>query len=664
MAAWGASSWDAKDVKEEPKWESKADSWSAADTNGTAKADEAWAAKADSWPAADTKDKANADDAWAAKADAWTAADTNGTAKADDAWAVKADSWSAAETNETTKAGDSWTAAATNGTETAAEPWGASNGWGDKAADSYGDANGWDQGAKKPDGKGFWEAQQWNIQSGVLSKKEDWEVDQDDTLLFKERLGSSAGLDFNKYDSVPVDISGSKAALIPVVQTFEELYQEFKECIPQELSNNVRRCQYSKPTPVQKYAIPVGLVGRDVMCCAQTGSGKTAAYLMPIIGRMMKIHANPTGGLAEPFEGKCCPDTLVLSPTRELAIQIYEEALKFCHRTTYRVCRIYGGEKPAIQLPEISKGCDLMVATPGRLQDFIERGVVGVDKVFVLVLDEADRMLDMGFEPQVRDIVCNNGMPDKEGRQTMMFSATFAEECQKMAQDFLYDYIWIGVGVVGGAVDTVEQTLEQVEPKDKYTKLVEVLDQWFASREKEERCLIFVNAKDTAKWLDEQLYAKHIDTGALHGNLDQQEREKNLRRFRDGEIDVMVATDVAARGLDIEKVTVVVNYDMPTNIDSYVHRIGRTGRIGNKGRAVTFIAVDEKGMTCENLDELKQLLRIMQDAKCAIPDWLSGLIESGASFGADKHSYGKWGGKDMRGAWDDWEEKKEKTDGW
>mmetsp|Transcript_292 Transcript_292/g.713 ORF Transcript_292/g.713 Transcript_292/m.713 type:complete len:255 (-) Transcript_292:111-875(-) len=241
----------------------------------------------------------------------------------------------------------------------------------------------------------------------------------------------------------------------------------------------------------------------------------------------------------------------------------------------------------------------------------------------------------------------------------MMFSATFPEECQKMAQDFLYDYIWIGVGVVGGAVETVEQRLEKVMPKDKYAKLMETLDDFFVKRGQDDRVLVFVNAKDTAKWLDEQLYEKNMDTGALHGNLDQWEREKNLQRFRKGEIDVMIATDVAARGLDIESVVMVINYDLPQDVDSYIHRIGRTGRIGNSGTAVTFISYDENGHCLESADTLKKLLQVMQDSKASIPDWLEGTIEEVAYSG----SKWKWGGQDMRpdqdnfrgnGAGDEW----------
>lgn len=249
-------------------------------------------------------------------------------------------------------------------------------------------------------------------------------------------------------------------------------------------------------------------------------------------------------------------------------------------------------------------------------------------------------------------------MPPKEKRQTMMFSATFPEPCQVMAQDFLYNYIWIGVGVIGGAVDTVRQELKKVSTKQKYEQLFEVLDDFFLNRQEnaqgsKERTLVFVNAKDTARWLDEQLHEKNYDTGALHGDLTQEERETNLKRFRSGEIDVMIATDVAARGLDIEHVGLVVNYDMPQQIDSYVHRIGRTGRIGNEGKAVTFIACDEMGTCVEKEDVVNKLLGIMRDVNCEIPSWFEEIVQglSQGSWGNTSSWKDSWNSKDARQDW-------------
>jgi len=281
---------------------------------------------------------------------------------------------------------------------------------------------------------------------------------------------------------------------------------------------------------------------------------------------------------------------------------------------------------------------------------------ISVSKVYILVLDEADRMLDMGFEKQIRAIVEDHGMNSKEQRQTMMFSATFPDECQKMAQDFLYDYIWIGVGIVGGAVDTVTQRLDKVSVSKKYEHLIECLDNFFTAKKQGDRCLVFLNAKNTAKFLDEQLYEKNFDTGALHGDLTQADREKNLKRFRNGEVEVMVATDVAARGLDIEKVALIINYDMPDSVDTYVHRIGRAGRIGNTGEAITFISTDDNESVYENKDILRKLHGIMADAKSSIPTWLEGIVDPNVGAdAADGDSWGNWGGRDMRGSWSGWD---------
>lgn len=503
-----------------------------------------------------------------------------------------------------------------------------------------------------PQAKAFWETQEYNKQNGILPRKEDWELDQID----QENWVVQNESDISLYDNVPVDLSGSKSSAIPVLSTFEELYQTFGEMIPDALVNNVRKVGYTRPTPVQRYALPCGLVGRDIMCCAQTGSGKTAAFLLPIIGRMMKVHESPVGLMDTPFEGKCSPDTLIMTPTRELCIQIHEEAQKFCHRTPYRCCRVYGGEQTKIQLEDLAKGCDLMVACPGRLADFIGREVISVEKVYILVLDEADRMLDMGFEKSIRAIVEEHGMNKKEERQTMMFSATFPEDCQKMAQDYLYDYIWIGVGIIGSAVESVAQSLVQVPTAKKFDRLLEVLDD-FLAKDYTTRVLVFARSKNTAKWLDEQLYAKNMQTAALHGDLEQHERETNLNRYRKGEVRIMVATDVAARGLDIEKIALVVNYDMPDNVDTYVHRIGRSGRIGNRGEAITFCATDDSGASLEDVNLMKKLHGIVRDAKSDVPDWLEHIVEGTA--GGSNEGWSNWGGRDMRGGWGTWDKKEE-----
>lgn len=625
------------------------------DSNGWGESSQTWG------------EEAKGSDAWGG--DSWAKQEWNSkdwdSKQEETGQAAASDPWSQAAAPQESAPADSWSQAAAPQESQPSDPWAATSGqdpWTSPNTEkesgtswhNMASADSWNTAAASsaPSGKAYWDAQEEYKTYGTLPGKQDWEQDEDDQNLFKERLGNS-GLDFSRYDSVPIEVSGDKSEAIPALDSFGAMYESFKECIPDALVKNVQRCNYDKPTPVQKYAIPVGLVGRDVMCCAQTGSGKTAAFLFPVIGRMMHGLSNPVGGLTEPFQGACQPDTLILTPTRELCIQIHEEALKFCHRTPYRCEKIYGGASTKDQMREIAKGADVLVATPGRLNDFIGRGVLGVENVAVLVLDEADRMLDMGFERQIREICEEHGMPRNDQRQTLMFSATFPDTCQKMAQDFLFNYIWIGVGIIGGAVDTVQQELQKVTPKQKFEALFEVLDDFYANRQDKERVLVFVNAKDQARWLDEQLHEKNMNTGAMHGDLDQWEREQNLKRFRSGDMDVMIATDVAARGLDIEGVGLVVNYDMPQETDTYIHRIGRTGRIGHKGKAISFIACDDYGACVEKLEGLKALQQIMQDANSAVPDWLEPLVEAASqgSWASGNNWKDSWGGRDARQQW-------------
>lgn len=590
----------------------------------------------------------------------WEAAGGGGGDKSAGGWGEQAaggggGAWGAPAAAET-PADDPWATAAK-----------ADDGWGGGGGGGGDDA--W--AAPAPTGRDYWDAQEW-LKSMTVTHKEEWEWQQDEAKLFDCAGRASAGINFAKYENVPVDLCGDKANSIPVCKTFQEILDTFAAFVPPELVQNLQRCGYTTPTPVQKFAIPAGLVGRDVMCCAQTGSGKTAAFLVPLIGRMMKEHPHPVGSLTAPFEGECRPISLVITPTRELCIQIYEESLKLCHRTPHKPWRLYGGEKPKVQLEEMAKGADMIVACPGRLKDFLSREVIKLDTCQFLVLDEADRMLDMGFEGDIEEIVTH--MPPRENRQTMMFSATFPEKCQKLAMTYLFEYIWIAVGVVGGATESVEQVLEQVDPSKKFEKLVEVMDAFYATRQKTDRMLVFVNAKDTARWLDQQLYDKNMDSGALHGDLEQADRENNLRKFRFGEIDILIATDVAARGLDVEGVSLVVNYDFPKEADTYIHRIGRTGRIGNEGKAISFLST-ENGASLENVSLLKELAHIMVNSGKTPPAWFDPLVEATeANGGAGGWS---WGGQDVRpgqesvrntgggDAWGNWnkEENKEAGDG-
>merc|ERR1719433_39145 len=270
-------------------------------------------------------------------------------------------------------------------------------------------------------------------------------------------------------------------------------------------------------------------------------------------------------------------------------------------------------------------------------------------------------MMQMGMEQYIRAVVEKFGMPTKDHRQTLMFSATFPADIQKIASDYLYEHVFIAVGVVGGAACTVEQKLLQVAPDNKFQKLEEMLNEWLDSREASQRMLVFTNSKLKAKGLDEQLYDRKVDTGALHGDLTQVEREANLQKFRDGDIDVLIATDLASRGLDISGISHVINYDLPYEAEVYVQRIGRTGRIGHRGHATSFIAVDKNGKWHDSETTLQALPAIMQDSAAGcdneIPEWFAEYVEKlkQGSWAQDSGWFNGGDKKDVRGEQEGWQ---------
>uniref|UniRef100_A0A665UIJ1 RNA helicase n=1 Tax=Echeneis naucrates TaxID=173247 RepID=A0A665UIJ1_ECHNA len=350
------------------------------------------------------------------------------------------------------------------------------------------------------------------------------------------------------------------------------------------------------------------------MACAQTGSGKTAAFLLPILQRLMA-----DGVAASQFSELQEPEVIIVAPTRELINQIYLEARKFAFGTCVRPVVVYGGVSTGYQIRDICRGCNVLCGTPGRLLDVIGRGKVGLSKLRYLVLDEADRMLDMGFEPDMRRLVGSPGMPAKENRQTLMFSATFPEDIQRMAADFLKsNYLFLAVGVVGGACTDVEQKFIQVSKFSKREQLLDLLKMTGT-----ERTMVFVETKRMADFIATFLCQEQVPTTSIHGDREQREREMALSDFRSGKCSVLVATSVAARGLDIPDVQHVVNFDLPNNIDEYVHRIGRTGRCGNVGRAVSFYDPDADGQLAQSL------VTILSKAQQEVPSWLEEFAFSG-----------------------------------
>lgn len=439
----------------------------------------------------------------------------------------------------------------------------------------------------------------------------------------------STGINFSNYDDIPVEASGTN---VP-----EPVNAFTNPPLDDHLITNITLAGYVVPTPVQKYSVPIVMNGRDLMACAQTGSGKTGGFLFPILSQAYQngpstAPAQAPGQFSYGRQRKAYPTSLILAPTRELVSQIFEEARKFAYRSWVRPCVVYGGADIGSQLRQIERGCDLLVATPGRLVDLIERGRISLMNIKYLILDEADRMLDMGFEPQIRRIVEGEDMPRVDERQTLMFSATFPRDIQMLARDFLKDYIFLSVGRVGSTSENITQRVEYVEDHDKRSVLLDILHTHGTTG----LTLIFVETKRMADTLSDFLLNQRFPATAIHGDRTQRERERALDMFRSGRCPILVATAVAARGLDIPNVTHVVNYDLPTDIDDYVHRIGRTGRAGNTGIATAFFNRGNRGV-------VRDLIDLLKEANQEMPSFLESIAREGSGFG------GRGGGRGGRG---------------
>ncbi|XP_066139521.1 ATP-dependent RNA helicase DDX42 [Euwallacea fornicatus] len=360
-----------------------------------------------------------------------------------------------------------------------------------------------------------------------------------------------------------------------------------------KLLKTIIKAEYSSPTPIQAQAVPAAMMGRDVLGIAQTGSGKTAAFLWPLLKHV---------SVQKPVEEGEGPIALILAPTRELAIQIYIEAKKFAKVYDLRVICAYGGGSKWEQSNALKEGAEIVVATPGRIIDHVKGGGTNLQRVTFLVLDEADRMFELGFEPQVRS-VCNHVRPD---RQTLLFSATFKKKIERLAKDALEEPIRISQGVTGQANEDVTQHVLLMPSQDAkrdwlFGILVELLSAGSV--------LIFVTKKLDAEKVARDLLVKEYDCLLLHGDMEQAERNKVITAFKKQDVPLLVATDVAARGLDIPHVRTVINYDTARDIDTHTHRIGRTGRAGTQGTAYTLLTIKDKefaGHIVKNLEAAKQ----------------------------------------------------------
>ena len=368
-----------------------------------------------------------------------------------------------------------------------------------------------------------------------------------------------------------------------MTQSFSEL------SLSPSLEKAVAEMGYENMTPIQAQAIPVVLQGRDVMGAAQTGTGKTAAFTLPLLQRMMKHENASTSPARHPVRA------LVLLPTRELADQVAEQVKLYAKYTNLRSMVVFGGMDMRPQTAELKKGVEVLVATPGRLLDHIEAKNCVLNQVEYVVLDEADRMLDIGFLPDLQRIL--SFLPKQ--RTTLLFSATFSPEIKRLANSYLQDPVTIEVARSNATASTVEQHFYRVDDDDKRTVLKQIL------RERGlKQAFVFVNSKLGCARLARSLEREGLNTTALHGDKSQDERLKALDAFKTGAVDLLVCTDVAARGLDIKDVPAVFNFDIPFNAEDYVHRIGRTGRAGASGLAVSFVSARDARL----MGDLEKLL--------------------------------------------------------
>ncbi len=349
----------------------------------------------------------------------------------------------------------------------------------------------------------------------------------------------------------------------------------------------IKDAGYDTPTPIQNQAIPLALQGHDIMGLAQTGTGKTAAFGLPLVEHLMQIPGRP-----DPKTVKA----LILAPTRELTNQIAENLKTYVKGSKLRVGTVVGGQSINTQIRFLARGIDILVATPGRLIDLMDRGAVRLSSAQFLVLDEADQMLDLGFIHALRRIAPELGSP----RQTMLFSATMPKQMEELSSAYLTNPRKVQVSPPGKAADKITQSIFFVEKPRKPRKLMELL-----RRHPDTLSLVFSRTKHGAERLMKQLVAEGFDAASIHGNKSQGQRDRAIKAFKTGQTKILVATDVAARGIDIPDVRTVYNFDLPEVPDNYVHRIGRTARAGKDGEAIAFCSAEEVGL-------LKQIEKVMK----------------------------------------------------
>ncbi|OJD19505.1 hypothetical protein AJ78_00574 [Emergomyces pasteurianus Ep9510] len=476
--------------------------------------------------------------------------------------------------------------------------------------------------SKPGDDAGLTDLPEWASNAAKYEWKEEYgdvgpRNDELEKMLFHNEYLNRAG---NKFDRLrEIKVTAETTHQPDPVKHFDDagLHPVMRE--------NIKLCGYNVPTPIQAYAIPAVLTGNDLIAVAQTGSGKTAAFLIPVLSKLMgkaRKLAAPRPDLGNGFnESLDCvraePLVLIVAPTRELSTQIFDEARRLCYRSMLRPCVVYGGGPTREQRLELQKGCDVLIGTPGRLLDFMEKPhILSLHRVKYTIIDEADEMLHSDWETELTKLMSGGDTNEDADHRYMMFSATFNKGCRELARKFLAaDHVRIRIGRAGSAHLNVSQSIVYAEDHLKKQALYDLLISMPPSR-----TLVFVNTKAQADLIDDYLYNMGLPSTSIHSDRTQREREDALRAFKTAKSPIMVATGVSARGLDIKNVMHVINFDMPSSthggIEEYIHRIGRTARIGNEGLATSFYNHDR------NSDISADLVKILMECKQPVPDFL------------------------------------------
>jgi len=470
-------------------------------------------------------------------------------------------------------------------------------------------------------GKGSWEYKSRRDRSDSRERRNDSKIYKN-CYEVSDMTASRSDNEVQQYmEQNEIAVKGEE--FLRPVQTFQEL------SVPAYALAPIKRNKFEKPTPIQAQSWPLALSGYDMVGVAQTGSGKTYSFVLPAV-----VHIkNQEQKTRE-------PQALILSPTRELCQQISQVASEFARDANLKIVTVYGGAPKGDQKRALYGGVDILVATPGRLIDFMEMRVISVREVSFLVLDEADRMLDMGFAPQMKDIIRKT----RSDRQTLMFSATWPKEVHKLADSYLTDYIKVNIGAQDlHANHKINQVIHMVDEREKTGRLNKLLDE--IMRAEDNKTIIFVETKRGAESLARNLYNDQFPVVAMHGDKSQHEREYALKEFKSGKKPILIATDVASRGIDIRDIRYVINFDYPNNSEDYVHRIGRTARSNATGDAHTFF-------TRANAPKARDLVKVLEEAGQNVPREL--LDYSRQSYG--KPRYGGYQGRPRSGGSGGWRE--------